>query len=1355
MIRKQRHRGLKRFQVGSVLAIAVAGVSSLAPRAMATTKDNNNLNLNQGLSWVNGVTPDVNGDVAIFDSTFATGNSVLLLGGNVNWLGVQLLNPVQAVTINTGGTLTLGASGIDTTQSTVVFTINPNIQLNGTGQTWNAGGPLIVGGSVNAAGGILTINTVGTGATALVSGVISNGKVQLSGTGNATLSGNDNLSQILISSGTNTLAGVKTVGNVTLNGGRMNIVGAGALGTGQLILNGGSFDNLSGGPLTLNTIPITISGSVTFVGTNALNVGLGAITVATVSTLTLTSSILTLPSSINTNFSFTVAGGTGLLNMAPSNTFGTASTFTLAGGQINISGTSMIQAGTFRINGGTFDNTSGAPMTLTLPTTLGGNSTFVGSNNLTFGAPVTLAANSGITLGGGTITVPSAINGGFTLTQSGAGVMILSGSQNTFNAEVVAGGTMTIKNALVTNSGVPLVGSAGVISVLNVDGGTINSSSAVSPAFQIGAIAASVGVVNVINNGSILIPNTAAQFFVAGANTDGYGALVMNSGSVTIGSWFVLGANNTRALLNISGGTLTVSTNRLTTNGGNAANTNGIAQINMTGGALVSPGGIFDAEGGTAVFNLLGGTLSTGNIGIGNVNATGVNGMFNLDGGTVTASSVSKAGAGAVGTFNFNGGLLKATAAGTFISTLTNVFVNSGGAVIDDGGFAITVSQALLAPTGNGLTTTGLSISGTGFVAAPLVVISGFGGSGAAAMATLDTAGNLTGIVITNPGINYNSTVGTFTLVGGGGGAVITGTPLLTPNVSGGLTKNGTGVLTVASANSYRGATTVNSGTLVLSYATNTAISTALVNAASALVLNGSSLQVAGAGTNSAAAHVQTFASTALNYGTGADNISVTGGGTNSYVLNLGAITRGGVGVVTNFTLPAGTGAQSASNGITTTSNNANFTSLGGKQSILGGWATAATASGVVSSWAVSGASGTNSGNITALTVFSGTFSAGQDVDAPGGASSISSPLTINSLRFNTPGSYAVDATGGTLTIASGGILYSSNDTVSGSTATINNGALATPGELFVNQYNSVNTMSIGSTIAATALVKTGGGQLNLTNAANSISGKSIVYGGTLGLTADASLGTAPGGAVADQLTLDGGAIQLLSQFNLNSNRGILLNVTSTLDTNGFNTTYGGVISGLSSTTTPVGLIKNGTGILTLTNTETYTGPTIVHAGTLALTGSIQANAASAITVGNSANLNANLVISGGTITAGKTTAPSLQVGSVANADGDILMNGGVLTTANQFFLGDNGAGAYAAMTMNGGTVTSGDWFVVGSTLDHAAFNLNGGSFTVALDRMTVGAGATSSIAVANFSGGTFTAPTGIFVAGVRHCRPQ
>ena len=202
-------------------------------------------------------------------------------------------------------------------------------------------------------------------------------------------------------------------------------------------------------------------------------------------------------------------------------------------------------------------------------------------------------------------------------------------------------------------------------------------------------------------------------------------------------------------------------------------------------------------------------------------------GIVNLNGGVVTTNTITGSPGSGTSTsiLNFNGGTLKAnidtpnfiknatTAGGSF-----NVFVYGGGATIDDGGHNVTVQTPLQAPAGSGVSATGLSVSGTGFIDSPIVTITGGGGTGATAVANVDAAGNLTGITITNPGTGYTSAP-TFALLGGGvaNTGVIGGTPTLVTNTSGGLTKAGTGTVTLTGGNTYaEGATNITAGTLNL-----------------------------------------------------------------------------------------------------------------------------------------------------------------------------------------------------------------------------------------------------------------------------------------------------------------------------------------------------------------------------------------------------------------------------------------------------------------------------------------------------------------------------------------------------------
>ena len=109
---------------------------------------------------------------------------------------------------------------------------------------------------------------------------------------------------------------------------------------------------------------------------------------------------------------------------------------------------------------------------------------------------------------------------------------------------------------------------------------------------------------------------------------------------------------------------------------------------------------------------------------------------------------------------------------------VSNAYVYAGGAIIDDGGNNITVNQPLLAPTGNGVTATGLTVSGSGYIDTPVVTVTGGGGTGATAVAKINASGQLTGITMTNPGVGYTSAP-SFALAGGGGAGSVGGSPTL------------------------------------------------------------------------------------------------------------------------------------------------------------------------------------------------------------------------------------------------------------------------------------------------------------------------------------------------------------------------------------------------------------------------------------------------------------------------------------------------------------------------------------------------------------------------------------------------
>jgi autotransporter-associated beta strand protein len=93
---------------------------------------------------------------------------------------------------------------------------------------------------------------------------------------------------------------------------------------------------------------------------------------------------------------------------------------------------------------------------------------------------------------------------------------------------------------------------------------------------------------------------------------------------------------------------------------------------------------------------------------------------------------------------------------------------------------------------------------------------------------------------------------------------------------------------------------------------------------------------------------------------------------------------------------------------------------------------------------------------------------------------------------------------------------------------------------------DSAQTLTVPALITGSGnLTKKGPGTLILSSAANNYTGKTIVETGTLSASQDANLGAAPGVAVSDQLTINGGALRWTATNSLPANRGVRLGSAS------------------------------------------------------------------------------------------------------------------------------------------------------------------------------------------------------------------
>jgi autotransporter-associated beta strand protein len=234
--------------------------------------------------------------------------------------------------------------------------------------------------------------------------------------------------------------------------------------------------------------------------------------------------------------------------------------------------------------------------------------------------------------------------------------------------------------------------------------------------------------------------------------------------------------------------------------------------------------------------------------------------------------------------------------------------------------------------------------------------------------------------------------------------------------------------------------------------------------------------------------------------------------------------------------------------------------------------------------------------------------------------------------------------------------------TVGGPGTSIDTGGTGTGGFLLLVDGDG-NTTLAGRIAGVGGLAKDGAGTLTLSNSAadpNSYRGKTFINGGTLALSRDDQLGTAPASFVADQLSINGGTLQATNPadvLTLAANRGVTLGSlggTIAIDT-GKTLTGASVIAGPGAP-----LSKAGGGNLVLTAANTYSGATAVQAGTLSLSGAGgTATGSSALTVyhgatlqlDNSAGNNPNRIADGAAINLFGGTFTFLGRGSASSSE--------------------------------------------------------------------------------------------------------
>jgi fibronectin-binding autotransporter adhesin len=596
-----------------------------------------------------------------------------------------------------------------------------------------------------------------------------------------------------------------------------------------------------------------------------------------------------------------------------------------------------------------------------------------------------------------------------------------------------------------------------------------------------------------------------------------------------------------------------------------------------------------------------------------------------------------------------------------------------------------------------------------------------------------DTAGTVTvSSVLNASGLNFSTTGyiiagssgNSITLMGGGVidtasfnatvGAVLDG--------SVGLTKNGTGTLSISGTNLYTGVTTVNAGTLL-------------------------------------------FTSTA--------GLGATGSGNNT-VVNTGA------------SLTLGNNAFNPSEAVTIngtgTANEGALRKIGNTNSNLSGAITVASAARINSDttglFTLSGAIGAGANNLTVggsgNTTISGIITQSGTLTKDGNgtltlgannSTTLTGPVTITGGVVSIPLSTSLGTTG--LITINGGTLRNTNTGSGGSFVSATRGISigASGGTVDFTSAASTNSSIYAGTITGTGtLTKVGNAEFRYqgTGLPNTTYTKLVVNEGLFRLGFASStqdergFGAVPASPTADAITLNGGAIGTSFNVVLNVNRGITLGAAGgSFTTAAGQMTIPGIITGSGD------LNKNTAGTLVLSGANNYTGATNISAGTISAAATNTLSSSSAVVLSNvsSAVLDlggfdqavaslaggggtgGNVTLGAGTLTTGGNNSSTSYGGVISGTGGFVKQGSGAQTLS--------GVNTYTgATTVNGGTLLVGTGGSIASGSAIAVNNTGtfGGTGT-ASGSVTVNSGGTISGGIARVGtltvGGNVTLNTG------------
>lgn len=932
------------------------------------------------------------------------------------------------------------------------------------------------------------------------------------------------------------------------------------------------------------------------------------------------------------------------------------------------------------------------------------NDLYLGATGaFTYSGAITPGSNGYLLGGSSTLTVSSALNVATKLTVGATGVLILSNA-NTYTGVTTVGATSTLRltnaDALGSTAAGTVVASGGTLQLV---GGHTFAAETVTIS---GTGAGSTGALNnttgnntwtgnvVLGANAARIGTSADTLTVTGVVSDGTGApldLAIRNAANIPGAVILSGANTYRGNTQIVLGTLRLG----------ADNTLPVTNV-ILGNAAGQGSALFDLNGRTQ--NLTGVTnLAATNITTRVANTAAAAGALQLH----VSSASSNLGNGSIlpvvfgdaGQNNFS-----VTKAGPATYTLLGAHTYTGGTTVNGG--------TLLEDYNYAVASSGLNAALIDNLDGTAALTLGGGAFQIRGRAT-STATSLTNASWANGGrtITVASTAGLTA------GQVISGVAGIPA---------GAYVAHVASGTQF-----------ILSVPTTAAGSAATLAAAA-----------------SSATTSQTFAGLTLNPGASAVDVNFNNGLGTTLDLRgasgLGVITRS-AGAAIDFRASGGGLGTTAF--IRTHQGNDATGIIGGYATVGGAdWAANDGADNIVAYTGytdVEGLGGTIPDNAQANIRLTAAGVSGEVALAAGNT-------TINTLVQNSTTAATIDVTGKSLRVgAIGGILTGAGRGALRIGGGVDQGTLTaggapdTAGELIFHNFAAAGAASaitahttiIDNGSGSVSLLKTGPGDLVLSSAFNSYSGKTILAGGATTIFGDGSFGPAPLSAVADQLSLHGGTVRLAASFDLDPNRGIaLLGGGGTFDTGGFNSTYTGTISGLGQFT------KTGAGTLTLSGPHTYTGLTSVTGGVLLMTHPSVLGTSTAgtnVSGGGTLALEGDIAVSGETLTISGEGVSNL--GTLRSNSGNNTWSGAIFANAGNSHT--RIAALAGSLTLTSDITTSGFNSLV--LQGDGAINVNGSiTGSAGVIRSATGAGVVTLGGTNTYTGSTLVSNGTLIVNG-------